>query len=92
MNVVIGDNFVWHSDIRTLKPSFLNKQILYISLARMDSDRNMFIHAEYKPVGTLLFRYYMSNVACQSRCVDLKHLHRSWFNNIPLQDFYRFIQ
>jgi len=92
-----AEDFVWYFDIRTLKSSFLNKQLLYINLARMDTTRKhckVIIYSDNGPlkyIGTLLFRYYSSFVVHQLpdvNCFD----YCDWLDIYPIQDFYKYIE
>jgi len=96
----MSDDFVWHSDIEESKPIFLDKRDTYINLHQLDSMSRSDIIFVYKagtvanPIGTLLFRYYKSNYAynIHRSFYNIKRLHELWFNTIPLQDFYYFIE
>jgi len=85
------DEFVWYSDIKQLKPAFLDKRELYINLARMDYNRTKsnFVYTSWnKPIGTFISRFYRSGYIHYVYHSDIKDLVDAWFFYYPIPDFY----
>ena len=91
MNAVAGD-FVWHSQLNS-KPSFLDKRDLYINLHRLDASTANFVvkYPNRIKIGTLLHRFWCSDIIHEYRRPEIAtNLLLSWFQQYPIQDFYRF--